>query len=212
MFIVQVDDHERYRLIVGEHVPIVQCTLYSTMTINKPSSWAWLVFFFLFFWPQVEVSPSTLRVLRAVFHHDCAAHQDHSGRCRIQTRNPEVLISWRGGYLWINMVRIDHIWVMLPPLMKDIFAEICRFLPYLFTLPPPHTSRVEDLSAVRYPQVQFAWSCSSAMCMFIVRVHIRVYPTWLFVRSSVKCWRVGLFFQIFWRKEKILMFWKNIDA
>ena len=35
-----------------------------------------------FFWPQMEVPPSTLRFF-TVLYNDPAAHQDHCGRCRI---------------------------------------------------------------------------------------------------------------------------------
>ena len=49
-------------------------------------------FFVYFFWPQVEVAPSTLRF--TVLHNDPAAPQDHCGRRRIRpqagTSAPEV--------------------------------------------------------------------------------------------------------------------------
>ena len=54
------------------------------------------IFFFLPFWPQIEVSPSTLR-FTVLQHNDPAAAQDHCGRWRIRTRDlcPKSLVRYQ---------------------------------------------------------------------------------------------------------------------
>ena len=54
------------------------------------------IFLFLLFWPQIEVSPSTLR-FTVLQHNDPAAAQDHCGRWRIRTRDlcPKSLVRYQ---------------------------------------------------------------------------------------------------------------------
>ena len=85
-------------------------------------------FFNIFFGPQVEVPPSTLRF--TVLHNDPAAPQDHCGRRRIRTRDlcPRSLVHYQLSHHISKLNCVQTITILYINTVYKIFGYIHRYL------------------------------------------------------------------------------------